>query len=494
MPFGSMLRELCCSAFAKKTGEDLAEQYLGESGKTFVGGAIDGNNELVNNLFGAMSGKQQLSVQNVASMVQSGGGQEIRKHAENRGLDPALLDGLMGMVKGGGGGDSGDGAGGGLNLGSVMQIIGGLTNRGEGGSGVAGSDGFMQLIQGFAGGSGGEGASTGNIVKILLGLCKSYFNVKGGSSPAIQAWDSAGAGENQNDGNFLNWALSIIRDLLFPGKKPKQIIEQGGDDVITDDIDSGDKKDDGDVKGWFDGHPEIGKMQKDVFDDIFDTTDDGQTEEDDPAPIIPTPTDFEENCSCLDNASILFINTNLLLEYRKNWRFLYSTKTKDRSLSEMMSSICYKGPTILVVKDTEGNMFGAHASTSWIDTDGGWVGNGECFIFSIQPKMAIFHSTGKDENFQLCTSDCLAMGGTPGNFGLKLDADLTSGSSSGNIETFHTIQLSSSQSFEIDHVEVWGLGPEPDMATERANTKPRRPNLQTRGGDVDMLDLESQIM
>jgi len=42
--------------------------------------------------------------------------------------------------------------------------------------------------------------------------------------------------------------------------------------------------------------------------------------------------------------------------------------------------------------------------------------------------------------------------------------------------------------------QVWGLGPEPDESTERANTKPRQPNLKTRGGDVDMLDLESQIM
>ena len=48
---------------------------------------------------------------------------------------------------------------------------------------------------------------------------------------------------------------------------------------------------------------------------------------------------------------------------------------------------------------------------------------------------------------------------------------------------------------QIDHVEVWGLGPEPDMSRERAAVKPRRPNLATRGGDVtDMLDLESQIM
>ena len=88
----------------------------------------------------------------------------------------------------------------------------------------------------------------------------------------------------------------------------------------------------------------------------------------------------QENCSCLDNAAILFINTNLLLEYRANWRFLFSTETHGRSLEEMAGRICYRGPTILVVKDTEGRMFGAHASTSWCNTEGGWVGNGEFII------------------------------------------------------------------------------------------------------------------
>ena len=55
---------------------------------------------------------------------------------------------------------------------------------GEGGA----ADGFLQLLGGAAGGGGGEGgaSSTSNIVKILLGLAKSYFNVKSGSSPAIQ--------------------------------------------------------------------------------------------------------------------------------------------------------------------------------------------------------------------------------------------------------------------------------------------------------------------
>lgn len=160
----------------------------------------------------------------------------------------------------------------------------------------------------------------------------------------------------------------------------------------------------------------------------------------------------------------------------------------------MSSRICYNGPTILVVKDTEGNVFGAHASTSWIDTDGGWVGNGECFLFSIQPKMAIFHSTGKDENFQMLTKEHFAMGGREGNFGLELDADLSSGRSSGDIDTFLCIQMTKDASFEIAHVEVWGLGPPVDADEERQKVRPRQPNLQIRGGDVDEADLMSQLM
>ena len=93
----------------------------------------------------------------MASMVQSSGGEHLVQHAEKKGLDPALLNGIMGMLKGGGGGggeDGGDGGGGGgVDMGSVIKMIGGLTG---GGSGDGGADGFMQLLQGFAGGSGGN--------------------------------------------------------------------------------------------------------------------------------------------------------------------------------------------------------------------------------------------------------------------------------------------------------------------------------------------------
>jgi len=494
----NVFKDLCCSSFARKTAEDLAEQYGNEQSKGIVEGVFsqlnaEGNNsELASGLLETFTGKQQLSLENVWGMLQQGGGEQMRVHAQNKGLDPALLDGVMNLVKGGGGGGGGgaemDGAaagGGGFDLGKLLQIVSGLTKGGA--SGAGGADGFLQLLGGLGGGSG-QGSTTGNILQILQGLAKSYFNVKGGSSSAIQSWDQAGAGQNANDKNFLSWGLSVLRDLLFPGKKPKDAI------ASDDDIDTGDTKGKDDVKGWFDGHPEIGKMQKDVFDDIFDTGDDDKDEEEDPAPLVPVPSDFEDNCSCLDNASILFLNTNILLEYRKNWRFLYSTKSHTRSMDELISKISYKGPTLIIVKDSAGQVFGAHASTSWCQTDGGWVGNGECFLFSIEPKMAVFHSTGKDENFQTLSSDMLAMGGSKGNHGLELNDDLSGGRCSDDIQTFHTIQLAHQSTFSVDHVEVWGLGPEPDYDEERANTNPRRPNLQTRGGNVDMLDLESQLM
>ncbi len=60
----------------------------------------------------------------------------------------------------------------------------------------------------------------------------------------VQSWDAAGAGQNADDRNFLSWALSLIMDLLFPGKKPKDVIEDGQ----ADNIDPGKKKKDDNVK------------------------------------------------------------------------------------------------------------------------------------------------------------------------------------------------------------------------------------------------------
>ena len=42
----------------------------------------------------------------------------------------------------------------------------------------------------------------------------------------------------------------------------------------------------------------------------------------------------------------------------------------------------------------------------------------------------------------------------PGKFGLLLNSELSGGSSCGQVDTFHTIQLTQDPEFEVDHVEV----------------------------------------
>ena len=47
--------------------------------------------------------------------------------------------------------------------------------------------------------------------------------------------------------------------------------------------------------------------------------------------------------------------------------------------------------------------------------------------------------------------------------------------------------------FLIDHVEVWGLGPQPRAEEERAKVQVRKPDLDIQDGNVDMDDLLGQI-
>ena len=357
-----------------------------------------------------------------------------------------------------------------------------------GGGKAGGSEGFLGLLNGL----GGDGSSSSNnIIQILVGLATSYFAMKRGKDQNMQDWGQAGTSQNMagNESGFLNWAMNLIKGLLFPGKKPKEVIEEDPSDKPTDP--------DG-IKTWYDGHPEIGKMQKDIFDDVLDITgdDDPDVPEDEDPPLIPAPKGFEPDCSVLDEPTILFLNTNILLELRREWRFLYSTKTHQKDFDTFVGAIEYQGPTILVISTPDGAMVGVFASTSWCDTEGGWTGNGDTYIFGCKPKMAIFYSTGKDENFMsLDRSSGLGLGGRNGRYGLGLDTSLESASYHEDVETFDLPPNPPGigEYFEVSHVEVWGLGPAPDPYEERNNVSIRKPNLQISGGNVDMNDLLSQI-
>ena len=56
--------------------------------------------------------------------------------------------------------------------------------------------------------------------------------------------------------------------------------------------------------------------------------------------------------------SILYLNNKILLELRKTWRFLYSSKTSERDFVELSKSIQYEGPTLIVVRTTNDTILG----------------------------------------------------------------------------------------------------------------------------------------
>ena len=494
MPFGSFFKKIF-----KKTAKDVAEKYVGEDAAAAVDDVVDeGFKQLnVDENLASIPGAEGMEtvIQKFTSGQQSGLGSlfsviggnadAIANHCQGLGLDPALVKGVLGMLTGGGGGAAAGGAAGGsgFGIGELLNAAQSLTKGG--GTGGGGLDGFLQLIQG----GGGSAGNSNNILQILIGLAKSFFAMQMGKNKAMQDWSDAGAKKGKNDDNFNNWGNNVVDDLVFPGKKDKDIINDGDDPA---DKPTGGK--DG-VNKWFDKHPEIGKMQKDVFDDIFDTTDEDDEDRliDDPTPLIPTPKGFESDCSILDQASILFLNSRVLLDLRKEWRFLYSFKTNAKDFSDLYDRVELKGPTIVLIETTEGHQFGAFTSTSWADTEGGWIGNGDSFVFAIKPKMAVFYSTGKDDNIMHCSKEHgFGLGGAIGKFGLSINPDLSSGTYHEEVDTFDLPALFPEE-FEIAHLEVWGLGPETDPDRERAKLHVRKPNLQIRSGGVDMDDLLGQI-
>merc|ERR1712031_139213 len=73
-----------------------------------------------------------------------------------------------------------------------------------------------------------------------------------------------------------------------------------------------------------------------------------------------------------------------------DWALLFATDLHGYSLQTVFRKARAKqGPSILVVKDTEGCIFGGFATHTWRSSVT-FFGTGECFLFTMSPRHAVY--------------------------------------------------------------------------------------------------------
>jgi NAD(P)-dependent dehydrogenase (short-subunit alcohol dehydrogenase family) len=158
----------------------------------------------------------------------------------------------------------------------------------------------------------------------------------------------------------------------------------------------------------------------------------------------------------LKNEHIEKLSTKLItraLEY--NWKLSFSTENNGFSLQSLYRSLAsIESPCLIVILDTNKNVFGAMTVSKVYESKHSFYGTGESFLFTFVPEFKVFHWTGENSFFIRSLSDGLEFGCSNGKHGLWFDNDLCHGHSQ-KCSTYDNEILSSTENFTIESLEVW---------------------------------------
>ncbi|XP_077309532.1 MTOR-associated protein MEAK7 [Lithobates pipiens] len=174
-------------------------------------------------------------------------------------------------------------------------------------------------------------------------------------------------------------------------------------------------------------------------------------------------------CSLLDLPSVMFLNSHLPSEIQQRWRLLFSTQIHGESFSQLCGHLVDQGPSLLVLRDSDGFIFGGFASQSW-EVKPQFKGDSRCFLFTVSPHLDIYTYSGYNDHYmylnhgQQTIPNGLGMGGQHEYFGLWIDSNFGKGHSKAKprCTTYNSPQLSAKEDFTIDTMEVWALGELPE--------------------------------
>ncbi|CAO2578004.1 TLD domain-containing protein 2, partial [Lemmus lemmus] len=138
------------------------------------------------------------------------------------------------------------------------------------------------------------------------------------------------------------------------------------------------------------------------------------------------------------------------------WSLVFCTSKDGFSLQRLYRQMeGHTGPVLLVLRDQDGQMFGAFSSSA-IRLSKHFYGTDETFLFSFAPQLKVFKWTGSNSFFVKGDLDSLMIGCGSGQFGLWLNGDLYRGASY-PCATFNNEVLARQEQFCIKELEAWVL-------------------------------------
>lgn len=194
----------------------------------------------------------------------------------------------------------------------------------------------------------------------------------------------------------------------------------------------------------------------------------------------------------LDIGWIIFLKHSLPIECQENWRLLFSSRSHGESFQSLSTAIIDQGSTILVVKDSSGNIFGGYTSEPWT-LKPKYYGDSSCYLFSLHPTLNLCIASGHNDNYMYMNSgqhtlpNGIGMGGQMDYWGLWIDSEYGIGQCNVSCSTYSNYSmLSAIKDFTIDSLEVWCVKEKPKNDDDDENRK-----LQSNrdGWDVKLLEM-----
>jgi len=138
------------------------------------------------------------------------------------------------------------------------------------------------------------------------------------------------------------------------------------------------------------------------------------------------------------------------------WTLVFSTSQNGCSLNSLYRKMVgVDSPVLLVIEDTQANVFGAVTSCG-LRVSESFYGTGESFLFRFDGHVHVYSWTGENSYFIKGNNESLAIGAGDGRFGLWLDGDLNQGRSQ-SCKTFANEPLSPNEDFWVKTLECWAF-------------------------------------